>query len=141
MKSCLSQRVGPTLRIEANASWVDAKDSRNPQLEVREQEVAAPWMANLSSLWNPGFDFVASLRWNHVADRDAGRDVRNMDDSYDLVDVTLTKSNLFTSGLSLRVGVKNVLDDVVVYYAPLPIGNVPHSHRTRAYWARLSWRR
>jgi iron complex outermembrane receptor protein len=130
-----SQRLGELFRIEANVSTVDAEDSRNQQNETRGIVIAAPWMSNLSLFFSPTGDWITSARWNHVADRDETAD----DDSYDLVDVTLSRKNLFIDGLALRIGVQNAFDEEVIYYSPLPNRNVANLYDGRTWWARISW--
>jgi outer membrane receptor protein involved in Fe transport len=92
-------------------------------------------MSNLSLFFSPTGDWITSARWNHVADRDETAD----DDSYDLVDVTLSRKNLFIDGLALRIGVQNAFDEEVIYYSPLPNRNVANLYDGRTWWARISW--
>jgi len=132
-----SQRLGSLFRLEANASWVDSKDSRNNRRELIDIDIAAPWMSNLALFFSPTSDWIATTRWNHVADRD----VSAVNDSYDVVDFTVTRKNLITRGLGVRLGVSNAFDEDVVYYVPLPSGSVAAPYNRRSWWARVTWSR
>ena len=97
--------------------------------------VAPKWLANAALFYRPLADVYVGARWNHVGDRAAG-------DGYDTIDVTLSKQNVLVAGLDLRGGVKNALDDDVVYLSPRPGGGITEAaFPGRAMWVQLSWRR
>jgi hypothetical protein len=79
--------------------------------------------------FDPGQNFLLEERFGDIIDS-AGRllyvDDRHATDGsvngYELVDVTLSDTDLFLRGLSLRVEVMNIFDHSFVYTTQRPIG-------------------
>ena len=132
----LSQQISSELRIDANLSYVDARDNRDLPLLLPQQIAEVPhWMGNLGLLWNPSHDWVAGAHWNHVGNR-PGTAPQSSD--YDLVDLSLTRRALLRS-LDLELGINNVFDKRVVQLDPGPFGDIKLPYQSRIYWTRLAY--
>lgn len=132
-----SQQLSPSLKIDANASYVDTVDPRRPGAGAPRlpNPVSAAWLGNLSLLYRPGWGVVVGSRWSHVGKRDAG-------DGFDLVDLTVSRPDVFVHGLDVRAGVKNAFDADVTYLTALPNGNVATNHFPgRSLFVEIGWRR
>lgn len=116
------------LKGTANASWVDVKDKRI----AAEGEVAAPWMFDVAGVLTPLARTVFGLHLNHVVDRDAA-------DGYVLMDVSITRTDLALDGLSLRLGVKNALNDEILYVDTRPGNLRTFALPGRLIWAGIEW--
>jgi hypothetical protein len=58
-----------------------------------------------------------------------------------VVDLTLTRRDLFVDGLLFRAGVKNLLDDDVSYPVVMPNTALAAVFPGRSAWAELIWSR
>jgi outer membrane receptor protein involved in Fe transport len=132
-----SQQILPSLMIGANATWLKSRETRGAiGSPLRDIPTVARSLINVSMLYSPLDTFLAGLHWYYVGDRDAAP---ADDRSYDTLDLTLTKSDLFAEGLDLRVGARNVFDELIVETQGSPRGALVQEYETRTYWARLSW--
>jgi iron complex outermembrane receptor protein len=130
-----NQQLAGFLKLLASASWVDTEDNRGPTLAVHESEAAADWTGDLALLAQLGGAGTAAVHWYHVGDRPALAG----DHGYDLVDVTFSSADLWR-GLAVKAGVRNALDDDLVYLTVPPNGQVAAATFTgRTAWAQLSW--
>lgn len=130
------QQIGSRLKTSADLSFVDAQDSRNQAAELQRSPASAEWLGNLAVSWRMTRQAALTARWSHVGDRIAPEFP-----GYDLVDLTLSRRDLLLRGLQLRLGVKNLFDDDVVYPQVLPERNLPLRFPGRSVWVQLSWSR
>jgi outer membrane receptor for ferrienterochelin and colicins len=133
----LNQQIGQHWRLDANLSYVEARDSRNPQLVERSLTEVPHWMGNVGLLWTPADDWVAGLHYNHVGARDA---VPRGDGAYDLVDASLTKRHAFADALDLQLAVNNAFDQRVTQISSLPNQDLFYAFQDRVVWARATLR-
>jgi iron complex outermembrane receptor protein len=131
-----SQQLTPTLRADANLSWVDAEHTRNPTLVNVDIAASANWLANLGVLWTPGPRWAVGAHWNHVGTRETLAD----DADYDQVDFTVTRRDLFAEGFDVSLGVNNALNDRTVHVLPLPNVDIPLPFRDKVTWLRIGFR-
>ena len=140
----LERQLGSQFKLSANLSLADTEDKTTG----REAAWAARTQANVGLIYQPNARRMVSLQWRYAGDRgrQAG-DARDDLDGYQTVDLTGTLSNLFDSGVTLRLGVNNLFDDDVRYPAGLTgdlLGNVFYSYEEdyprpgRYFWAQLS---
>lgn len=130
-----NQQLTPWVKVLANASRADTRDDRGQTFDVHPDVAAPNWIGNLALLAHPTERLLASVRLNHLGPRDSGSFA-----AYDLLDATLTVRRLF-GGLDLRLGVKNLLDDEVVYAFTTPGTPRTFTFGRRTAWAQLSWSR
>jgi outer membrane receptor protein involved in Fe transport len=130
------QELGRRVKATAQVSWVDTRDRRTPRGATIPSPAAADWLWNLTVSARPMRAFVVSGRWNHVGDRNgAGLP------GYELVDLSVTRSDLFAPGLQLRLGVKNAAGERVVHPLIQPTGIVPLVFPGRSAWVQLAYSR
>jgi len=129
------RQLTPSWKIDANVSFVDTSDPRTGSPTPRENQVSAPVLGNVSLFYRPIPGLVLTSRWNHVGDPAGG-------EGFDLLDLTVSREELFISGLSARAGVRNALDSDVTALQQRPTGDVAVSaFPGRSAWIQLSWRR
>jgi outer membrane receptor for ferrienterochelin and colicin len=80
--------------------------------------------------------FMLTGRLLHVGDR-YSPDGRI--EGYDTVDLTVSRLDLWKNGVTLRAGVKNILDDKIVYTTKLPAGLHQAEFNGRTWWLQLSY--
>jgi iron complex outermembrane receptor protein len=131
-----SQELSRAAKISMNVSWADPDDERG----TGDVLAASEWMWNLTLLTEPLPGWQLAGRWNHTGTRGGFAGTRTTD-GYDTVDLTVSALKL-VSGLTLRGGVKNLLDDPVIYITtlPPPIDPITQLYGGRSYWAQVSFR-
>ena len=136
----LTQQLGASLRIDANLSYVDARDNRDlPRLAQQPIFEVPHWMGNLGVLWNAARDLTIGVHWNHVGAR---LGARPQSGKYDLVDLALTRRGFIARNLDLELAVNNAFDKRVIELQPGPFGDAINPYHDRVAWARLNfhWR-
>jgi iron complex outermembrane receptor protein len=131
------QQLGDRLKLQANASWANEEDDRNLSEVIRPTAPAADWLGNLALLWRPTSGSLFTARFSHVGERHAS----SQPEGYDLVDLAVTRHDLFARGLRLRAGVKNVFDSDVRYIVALPGFEAALPFPGRTFWAQLGFSR
>jgi len=132
----LTQQIGGSLRVDANVSYVNARDNRDVPLTDHAIPETPHWMGNLGLLWNPAHDWTLGAHWNRVRDRPGAAPASG---AYDLVDVSAPRPALFAGG-ELQLGISNLFDQRVIALAPSPFGDTLYTYQNRIAWARASWR-
>jgi len=103
------------LRLWANLSFSDTEDENGKPLEG-----AADRLGNIGLNYQPNQNYVLGLQYHYVSDRHRAQDDPRDDlKAYHTVDLTGNGFNLFTKGLTLKTGVKNLFDTDIVYPAPV----------------------
>jgi hypothetical protein len=129
--------VTGSLKLIANASVVDTEDGRIQVTFGREPSQTEPdLLGNLALLWRATPKSVTAARWNHVGDREAPGA-----DAYDQIEVTFTKLDFLTKGLSLRAAVDDVLDDGIIVLRPSPVAINRLEFPGRRFWLQFEWTR
>jgi len=133
----LTQQVGANLHIDANVSYVDARDNRDLPLLAQQPIMEVPhWMGNIGLLWNPTHDLTLGVHWNHVGDRLGAQPSSGQ---YDLVDVSLTRRAFLVSSLDVELSVNNAFDQRVIELQSGPFGDQANVYRERVTWGRVTW--
>lgn len=113
--------LGSALKIDGNLTLIRTKDKSTGQ----PVPGAASRLFNLGMEWHPASEFTVDLRLRHVGPRHREvDDLREKLAGYNTVDLTTTAFNYGTRGLTLRAGIKNLLDKTV---------KVPSTIDTSAY--------
>ncbi|MCK0506630.1 TonB-dependent receptor plug domain-containing protein [Aromatoleum anaerobium] len=142
----LDQRLTSRLRLKANITLSDAEHSDTGDAVAG----AADRLANLALVFQPTATQTYSLWLRHVGERarEAG-DPRHRLSGYETVDATTSFGNVGVRGLTLRLGVSNLLDERVRYPAfltrdvadqPIPSYAGDYPQPGRAGWVQLSYR-
>jgi iron complex outermembrane receptor protein len=131
------QQLSNTFRWQANLSYVDTRDTRwNQPAGEEESPGIAAWLGNLAGIWQPLPKLTATGRLLYVGERHAaGGSVAG----YEIVDFTLSRTDLFRPGLSLRCGVKNIFDHALVYTTQRPIGLSRDEYPGRTWWLQATY--
>lgn len=141
----LEQALFSVLKLEGNLSYVHTQD------RVMDEAMpgSANWLANVGLMYQPHRSVMLSLQYRYVGKRSREPlDARADLDAYHTLDVTGCGVNLGLAGLTLRAGVKNLLDEDVRYPAPMgsdlsgePIPTYPEDFPRpgRQWWAEISY--
>ncbi len=132
-----TQQLRESLKLIANASWARTEDDRGPTPVSHESLATPDWMGDIALLWQPARHAIVGLNWQHVAERDSTARGRR----YEMVDLTLTGRDVVWSGVDVRVGVKNILDEDAAYVFTGPMGPLIAQYGGRSLFARIAWTR
>ncbi len=100
-------RSGPSLRWFGNVSYLDAVDTSTDS----NVEGSAKWLANLGVVYRTGSRFSVVTRYRYVGERHRSPDdVRPTLDDYGIFNVALNYLDVFRPGITVRLGINNVLD-------------------------------
>ncbi|MDM8522839.1 TonB-dependent receptor [Desulfococcaceae bacterium HSG8] len=138
-------KIGKTLKLDANLSYSDTDDGETGE----PVEGGSDWMGNLGLLYHPVHDVALALQYHYVGNRHrAPDDDRDDADAYNTWNLTANVYNLFTKGLTLRAGVRNLSDEEIVHPAPVfkdEEGNIGYYYRDdfprpgREWWVQFSY--
>jgi iron complex outermembrane receptor protein len=127
-----SQQLTARLKLDTNTSHISTRDARaagNPDM------VSPEWLGNAALVYQPLHDTFVGARLNYVGDRPTAG-------GYNLIDLTLSRHNLFIPGLGLRAGLKDALNDHPVYLISRPVGDpLALLYPGRTFWMQVSWSR
>jgi outer membrane receptor protein involved in Fe transport len=71
-------------------------------------------------MYRPENNYSVSVQYQYVGERRReGGDPRSNLDSYQVIDITASASNVAKSGVTVRAGIKNILDAEVVLPSPM----------------------
>ncbi len=132
----IEHKLFERLKLDSNISY---SHSRNSITGGSIPEVAE-WLSDLGIIFEPDRDIAFNLQYTYVGKRNrAVTDTRGKLKGYHTIDTTITIYNLLTPGLTLRAGVKNILNEDVYYAAPeyLYINDYPRPGRE--WWSRISY--
>lgn len=110
------RNFGQKYRLDANTAII------RPWNESDDDNLAdvALLTANLGLIYRIAHDYSVTGQYRYVGERQREEiDPRDKLEGYQVVDVTLSASNVWRSGLTLRGGVKNLFDADVVYPSPM----------------------
>ncbi|MBT7307567.1 MAG: TonB-dependent receptor, partial [Gammaproteobacteria bacterium] len=131
------QVINSDWKLDGNLSWIETEDEE----DSHALEGAPDWLANLNLTWQPtrGETYTAHLR--HVGDRNRDvADPRPDLEGFQTVDLSGNWEDLFSTEMTLRAGVRNLLDDEVVYPAAASTYLADYPQQGRTWWLRLSRR-
>ncbi|MBF0613120.1 MAG: TonB-dependent receptor, partial [Magnetococcales bacterium] len=127
----LESKLSKQWKIDSNISYVETKDESSN----RDLAGATDWLINMGLAYAPQDDLLFSLQFRHVDSRyrEPG-DTRSELGGIDTLDVTANVMNLFLPGLTLRSGIKNILDQSVVYPALMNTYPNDYPRPGRSWW-------
>ncbi|NLA74545.1 MAG: TonB-dependent receptor, partial [Deltaproteobacteria bacterium] len=123
-------------KLDSNISYSHSRNSitRAPIPGVAE------WLADLGIIYEPERDMVFSLQYTFVGKRNrAETDTRKKLKGYNTVDATINLYNCLTPGLTLRAGMKNILNEDVYYAAPENLYVNDYPRPGREWWTKISY--
>ena len=110
------RNFGQKLKLDASVSYM------RPWDESADKVIADVAMitGNLGVMYHPAKNYSVSAQYRYVGERQREAiDARDDLEGYQVVDVTLSSSNVVISGFTLRAGVKNLFDEEIKYPSPL----------------------
>lgn len=100
----------------------------------------AEWLGDLGVIFEPGRDMAFNLQYSYVGKRNrAVTDTRAKLKGYHTVDATVSLYNLLTPGLTLRCGMKNILNEDVYYAAPEYLYFNDYPRPGREWWTKITY--
>jgi len=132
----LEKRLGESIRLDANISYVKTKDPTSGT----ELEGASNLSANVVATWQPVHDYALSFWGRYVGARHrAAADTRAKLGSDTTLDISLTANDFIQSDLVLRAGVKNLFNRVVKYPAVSNTFANDYPRESRQWWTQASY--
>lgn len=139
-----SHDLRPDIRLDMNLSFADTQDEEGEPICG-----ATDWLGNIGLRYHPLDDFSLAFQYRYVGERHRNSDDdRDELDAYDTLDITANISDLFTKGLTLRCGVKNLFDETILYPAPVykdEAGNIGYTYPDdfprpgQSWWAQMAY--
>lgn len=126
----------PVLTLDGNISYADTRDSETDKAVVGSTK----WLANIGATLRIRSGAELNLQYRYVGDRAReASDTRDDLAANQNVDLTLNIDDAGYQGLTLRAGIKNLLDEAIYYPAPAGtyINDYPRSGRT--WWMQASY--
>jgi iron complex outermembrane receptor protein len=140
----LVKQLWQRAKVDGNITYTHADDASGRQIFG-----VAEFMSNVGLIYKIMNNLNVNVQFRYIGDRMRQQsDDREKLDGYSLFDVTLSKTHLFTEGLTLRAGIKNLFDEKVVYPSFLtraPDGNTRPAYSDdypqtgREFVIQLSW--
>lgn len=132
------RRFGEHWRVLATISRAATRDTRGAAPGTRVDSFGEPGvLGNLALTWTPVAATTLGVHWNHVGDRSnpGAPDVPG----YDQVDLAWTQR--LAPQWQLRLSLRNVLDDPVVYISRLPPNRLQRNDYSERRWSlELGWK-
>lgn len=134
------QQWSPRLKSWFNLSYSDSRDGHVPHggQASGENPSTTDWLGNLALFYRPTERMLFTAYWNYVGERHA----ENVDSAGEhRVAVTLNLFDVWTKGLTLRLGVRNLLQAdqrYLVNEAP-PTGIVASDFPDSLVWGQISY--
>ena len=129
------QSLLPSLKLDGNISYADTdvKDTGDPVPKT------ANLLANIGLSYEVFNNLFINTQYRYVGRRNREpQDTRSKLDAFHTVDVTVSLFNLFKDGLTLRAGIKNILDGDVRYAAPMNTYSEDYPQSSQLWWTELS---
>lgn len=129
--------VTSKLSFDGNISYADTRDDKTGKAVFGSAE----WMSNIGTTFRVSNDSELNLQYRYVSDRSReASDTRDELDAYSNIDLTLSINNAGHQDLTVRAGIKNLLDTDIFYPAPANtyINDYPRPGRT--WWLQASYR-
>lgn len=131
------QRLNHALKWNFNLSYTDSDDSRGSQpFSPIPPKYVSNWLGNLSLYFNPTDRILLTAHYRYVGKRSLDQETI---DGFHNLDLNLTINRFINKHTSLRFGVKNVLDEKIIYFHTAPRQNRLLEYSGRNWWAQLSY--
>ena len=113
------QQWSPRLKSWFNLSYADSRSGLHPALlggeTIEKDPGTADWLGNLALFYRPAEHVLLAAHWNYVGERHAESVDTNPEHR---VALTLSLFDVWTQGLTLRFGVRNLLQADQRYLVP-----------------------
>lgn len=126
--------IHPAVSLLGNISYLDAEDEKTGEEFAND----VSWMGNLVLNWHPSNQYAFTVKYLYIGDIAQGPvNDREELSGYNTVDISAAMKHLFTEGLTLRAGIKNVFDDKVYNLQMFNVPDIPVPGRQ--WWFSLSY--
>jgi len=127
----LEKSLTSHIKFNANLSYVKTKDLTTG-IEIAN---SANWLSNIGLVYQPNHDYLLNLHYGYIGDRNREvNDPRNLLGSNNTFDLTGSIFNLWTKGLAMRVGIKNLLNSNIRLPAPANTYPGDYPRAGREWW-------
>lgn len=122
------------LKLDTNISYSHSKNS----ITGGSIPEVAEWLGDLGIIFEPVRDMAFNLQYTYVGKRNrAVTDTRPKLKGYHTIDATVSFYNFLTSGLTLRGGMKNILNEDIYYAAPEYLYVNDYPRPGREWWVKI----
>lgn len=120
-----------------NLSYLQSEDENTGKSIAGSSD----WLGNFDLNYHPATNMLLNVHYRYVGNvyRELADTRPNLDD-YTLLDTTLSLQNLWSRGMTVRLGIKNLLDADVRYPAPPESYPDDRPRAGRQWWANLTHR-
>lgn len=135
------QKINQYLKWSFNLSYADSKDTRNDTESFQTPPSTSSWLGNLNLFVQTRDNILLTAHYYYVGKQYIRSE--NTDkyiEGNQILDLTANFSRLFHKRLTLRLGIKNVFDDEVLYFDTQPSTTEANEFPGRTWWAQLSYR-
>jgi len=133
----LIRQLGSNFKFDSNLTVTDVDN------KVNKTEFAniANLLINLGLIYQPVNDFSFNVQYRYTGEKEREvTDTRNKLDSFNTVDFTASFFNLVEDNLTLRFGVRNLLDEELLSPAPENTYVDDYPQPGREYWLSLAYK-
>jgi len=94
------------------------------------------WLGNLNLYIQPQDNMLTTLQYYYVGEQTAiGKKI----DGYNRLDFTLNLFQFLHKKITLQTGIKNILDDTILYFDTRPTTTEAIEYPGRTWWAKISY--
>jgi outer membrane receptor for ferrienterochelin and colicins len=132
----LEHKLIDKIKLDSNISYSHSKNS----LTGDSIPEVAEWLGDLGVIFELNRDMAFNLQYTYVGKRNrAVTDTRSKLKGYHTIDATVSLYNCITPGLTLRAGMKNILNEDVYYAAPENLYVNDYPRPGREWWTKISY--
>ncbi|MBN1904691.1 MAG: TonB-dependent receptor [Deltaproteobacteria bacterium] len=132
----IEHKLFERFKLDSNISY---SHSRNNITGGSIPEVAE-WLGDLGIIFESGRDMAFNLQYSYIGKRNrAVTDTRPKLKGYHTIDATVSLYNFLTPGLTLRGGMKNILNEDIYYAAPEYLYVNDYPRPGREWWIKISY--
>jgi len=131
------QKINRYLKWSFNVTYSDSKDTRSEDNRNRAPAGVSNWLGNVSLYLQPKEKILVTAHYYYVGDQTTKGDRIN---GYKKLDLTLNLFQFLNKNITLRAGVKNLLDDEIIYFDTQPSTTDGVEYPGRTWWAQLSYK-
>ncbi|MCP5157807.1 MAG: TonB-dependent receptor [Gammaproteobacteria bacterium] len=131
------QQWSPRLKSWLNLSYADARDGHVGN-RLEKNPTTTDWLGNLALFYRPTDWLLFTMHWNYLGKRHSDQ----VDsDAEHRIAMTLNWFNVWTKGLTLRLGVRNLLqaDQRYLIREFPPLGITASTFPDRLIWGQISY--
>jgi outer membrane receptor for ferrienterochelin and colicins len=128
------QKLNDYFKWSFNATYTDSEDNRSSESKVSAG--VSEWLGNVSFYLQPRENLLITTHYYYVGEQEIPNG--NID-GYNKLDLTLNFFQFMHKKVTFRAGVKNALDDSILYYDTSPATTEAVEYSGRTWWAQFSY--